>query len=204
LAALRERARTGKGQEVQVGLFENCVFLSAQHMLQYRLTGVASPPMPDRINAWGVFDLFDTADGEQVFLGVVTDSQWAVFGRAFDLGGLAGDPRLATNTLRVKARSWMLPALREIVSKRTAQELQDVFEREGLPYAPIVKPEQLFDDPHLLASGGLADITLDNGETTPVPLLPLLLGGRHLKPRMRLPKIGEHDKELSGRKRAPK
>jgi crotonobetainyl-CoA:carnitine CoA-transferase CaiB-like acyl-CoA transferase len=197
LAALRERDHTGKGQEIQVGLFENCVFLSGQHMLQYRLTGVASPPMPDRINAWGVFDLFDTSDGEQVFLGVVTDSQWAVFGRAFDLGGLAGDPRLATNTLRVQARSWMLPALREIVSKRTAQELQDVFEREGLPYAPIVKPEQLFDDPHLIASGGLAELGLDNGETTPVPLLPLLLGGRHLKPRMKLPKIGEHDAQVT-------
>ena len=196
LAALRERERTGKGQEIQVGLFENCVFLSAQHMLQYRLTGVASPPMPDRINAWGVFDLFDTADGEQVFLGVVTDTQWAVFGRAFDLGGLANDPRLATNTLRVQARSWMLPALREIIKGYTAKELQEVFEREGLPYAPIVKPEQLFDDPHLLASGGLADITLDNGETTPVPLLPLLLGGRHLKPRMKLPKIGEQNTEL--------
>jgi len=196
LAALREREQTGKGQEIQVGLFENCVFLSAQHMLQYRLTGVASPPMPDRINAWGVFDLFDTADGEQVFLGVVTDTQWAVFGRAFDLGGLADDPRLATNTLRVKARAWMLPVLREIVKRHAAKELQEVFEREGLPYAPIVRPEQLFDDPHLLASGGLADIKLDNGESTPVPLLPLLLGGRHLKPRMALPKIGAHNAEV--------
>jgi len=196
MAALRERERTGKGQEIQVGLFENCVFLSAQHMLQYRLTGVASPPMPDRINAWGVFDLFDTADGEQVFLGVVTDSQWAVFGRAFDLGGLANDPRLASNTLRVQARSWMLPALRDIVKRYSAKELQDVFEREGLPYAPIVKPEQLFDDPHLIASGGLAELTLDSGETTAVPLLPLLLGGRHLKPRMKLPKIGAHNAEM--------
>jgi crotonobetainyl-CoA:carnitine CoA-transferase CaiB-like acyl-CoA transferase len=203
LAALQERRRTGRGQEVQVGLFENCVLLSAQHMLQYRLTGVASPPMPDRINAWGVFDLFDTADGEQVFLGVVTDTQWAVFGRAFDLGGLADDPRLATNNQRVQARSWMLPALREIVKRYSSTELQDVFEREGLPYAPIVRPEQLFDDPHLLASGGLAELALDTGGTTPVPLLPLLLGGRHLKPRMPLPKAGEHDGELAtgGRRR---
>jgi crotonobetainyl-CoA:carnitine CoA-transferase CaiB-like acyl-CoA transferase len=196
LAALTEREHTGRGQEVQVGLFENCVLLSAQHMLQYRLTGVASPPMPDRINAWGVFDLFDTSDGQQVFLGVVTDTQWAVFGRAFDLGGLAADPRLASNNQRVQARAWMLPALREIVKKYSAADLQAVFEREGLPYAPIVKPEQLFDDPHLLASGGLADLTLESGETTPVPLLPLLLGGRHLKPRMRLPKVGEHDKQF--------
>ena len=127
----------------------------------------------------------------------MTDTQWAVFGRAFDLGGLADDPRLATNTLRVQARSWMLPALREIVKKYTAQQLQDVFEREGLPYAPIVRPEQLFDDPHLIQSGGLAELDLDIGGTTPVPLLPLLLGGRHLKPRMRLPKVGEHNAELS-------
>jgi crotonobetainyl-CoA:carnitine CoA-transferase CaiB-like acyl-CoA transferase len=196
LAALTERQRTGKGQEVQVGLFENCVLLSAQHMLQYRFTGVASPPMPDRINAWGVFDLFDTSDGEQVFLGVVTDTQWAVFGRAFDLGGLANDPRLASNNLRVEARSWMLPVLREIVKHYSAKELQAVFEREGLPYAPIVRPEQLFDDPHLKASGGLADLTLENGETTPVPLLPLLLNGRHLKPRMPIAKVGEHDGEV--------
>src|SRR6185295_12794542 len=132
----------------------------------------------------------------QVFLGVVTDTQWTVFGRAFDLGDLADDPRLASNNLRVEARAWMLPALREIVKRYSSKDLQAVFEREGLPYAPIVKPEQLFDDPHLLASGGLADITLDNGEMTPVPLLPLLLGGRHLRPRMRLPTIGAHNAEV--------
>jgi crotonobetainyl-CoA:carnitine CoA-transferase CaiB-like acyl-CoA transferase len=193
LAALQEREHTGKGQEVQVGLFENCVFLSAQHMLQYRLTGVAAPPMPDRINAWGVFDLFDTSDGVQVFLGVVTDTQWKVFGKAFDIGTLAEDPRLASNVLRVRAREWMLPALREIIKKHSSAEVQDVFEREGLPYAPIVKPEELFDDPHLTQSGGLAELGLDTGGTTPVPLLPLLLDGRHLKPRMPLPTIGQHN-----------
>ncbi len=193
LAALAERQHTGRGQEVQVGLFENCVFLSAQHMQQYAATGVAARPMPDRINAWGVFDLFDTADGEQVFLGVVTDSQWATFARAFDLGEMTNDPRLSSNTLRVRARDWMIPALREIVKRYSSKDLQAVFEREGLPYAPIVKPEQLFDDPHLLASGGLADLTLENGEKTPVPLLPILLDGRHLKPRMPLPKVGEHN-----------
>lgn len=196
LAAINERQYTGKGQDVQVGLFENCVFLSAQHMLQYKLTGKAARPMPDRINAWGIFDLFDTADDVQVFLGVVTDSQWAVFGRAFDLGGLADDPRLASNNLRVQAREWMLPALRPIIKRYTAADLQAVFEREGLPYAPILKPEELFDDPHLLQSGGLADLTLESGEKMPVPLLPILLGGRHLKPRTPLPKIGEHNSEL--------
>jgi crotonobetainyl-CoA:carnitine CoA-transferase CaiB-like acyl-CoA transferase len=196
LAALAERQHTGKGQEVQVGLFENCVFLSAQHMQQYAVTGVAARPMPDRINAWGIFDLFETSDNVQVFLGVVTDSQWATFGRALDLGGLADDPRLSSNTKRVESRDWMLPALRKIIKRYTAAQVQAVFEREGLPYAPIVKPEELFADPHLLASGGLADLTLESGESTPVPLLPILLGGRHLKPRMPLPKVGEHNAAL--------
>ena len=181
---------------MQVGLFENCVLLSAQHMQQFAMTGIAAQPMPARISAWGIFDLFETSDESQVFLGVVTDTQWAVFGRAFDLGGLATDPRLATNNQRVEARDWMLPALREIIKRHSSQHVQAVFEREGLPYAPIVKPEQLFDDPHLIASGGLADLTLDTGGTTPVPLLPLLLGGRHLKPRMPLAKVGEHDADV--------
>jgi crotonobetainyl-CoA:carnitine CoA-transferase CaiB-like acyl-CoA transferase len=119
-----------------------------------------------------------------------------VFGRAFDLGGLAGDPRLASNNLRVQARDWMLPALRDVIKRYSAADLQAVFEREGLPYAPIVTPEQLFDDPHLLQSGGLADLTLESGAKTPVPLLPLLLDGRHLNPRMPLPKIGEHNSGL--------
>jgi crotonobetainyl-CoA:carnitine CoA-transferase CaiB-like acyl-CoA transferase len=198
LAALAERQTTGMGQEVQVGLFENCVFLSAQHMQQYAVTGVAARPMPERISAWGIFDLFETSDGEQVFLGVVTDSQWDIFRRAFDLGALAGDPRLQSNNKRVEAREWMIPALREIMQRYSAKHVQEVFEREGLPYAPIVKPEQLFDDPHLIQSGGLADLGLDTGGTTPVPLLPLLLGGRHLKPRMPLPKVGEHNAELAG------
>ena len=165
-------------------------------MLQYTATGVASPPMPDRINAWGVFDLFETSDGEQVFLGVVTDTQWAVFGRAFDLGGLADDPRLASNNLRVQARRGCSRRCARSSRRYSSKDLQAVFEREGLPYAPIVRPEQLFDDPHLKASGGLADLTLENGETTPVPLLPLLLNGRHLKPRMPIAKVGEHDGEV--------
>ena len=132
---------------------------------------------------------------------MVTDSQWDIFRRAFDLGVLSEDPRLQSNNKRVEAREWMIPALRQIMKGYSSKHVQDVFEREGLPYAPIVKPEQLFDDPHLRASGGLADLALDTGGSTPVPLLPLLLGGRHLKPRMPLPKIGEHNEALGRRAR---
>ena len=203
LSAVLERQRTGRGQEVQVGLFENCVLLTGSHMQQFATTGKAAEPMPNRISAWSVYDVFDTADGQQIFLGVVSDTQWAVFCRAFELDAMRADPRLADNNLRVEARPWLIPELGKFFRRFTKAELQARFEREGLPYAPIVKPEELFDDPHLVESGGLADLELESGETTPVPLIPMTMGNRRFPPRLRLPTIGEHNDELLEKPAAP-
>ncbi len=85
LAALNERHETGRGRHVQSGLFENNVLLMAQHMAQIAATGREPPPMSTRTPAWPVYDIFDTADGEQVFVGAVTDTQWPIFCDAFGL-----------------------------------------------------------------------------------------------------------------------
>jgi crotonobetainyl-CoA:carnitine CoA-transferase CaiB-like acyl-CoA transferase len=196
LAALRERDRTDRGQEVQSALFENCVLLCGQHMQQYAVTGQAPLPMPSRTSAWGVYDVFTGADGEQIFLGVVTDTQWAIFCDRFGLQALAADPRLSTNNQRVRARQWLIPQLQSTFSRYTTGQLQDLFEQNGLPYAPIIQPEQLFADPHLVASGGLATLTTETGEQTPVPLLPITLGEDRLGPRFPLCRIGEHTCEV--------
>ena len=100
-AALWERQRTGKGTFVRSGLFENNMFLVAQHMVQYRQTGVPAAPMPERLSAWAVYDAFDTADGGQIFVGVVSDKQWTQFCNAFGLGDLLQDTELQTNPQRV-------------------------------------------------------------------------------------------------------
>ena len=196
LSAILERNRTGRGQEVQVGLFENCVLLSGSHMQQFATTGKPAEPMPNRISAWSVYDVFDTADGEQIFLGVVSDTQWAIFCRAFGLDVMRADARLATNNLRVEARQWLIPELAKVFRQFTKAELQERFEGEGLPFAPIVKPEQLFDDPHLVESGGLANLELESGETTPVPLIPMTIGNRRFAPRIPVARVGEHNDEL--------
>lgn len=196
LAALRERDRTGRGQEVQSALFENCVLLCGQHMQQYAVTGEAPQPMPSRTSAWGIYDVFTGADGEQIFLGVVSDTQWAIFCERFGLHALAEDPRLTTNNQRVRARQWLIPQLQSTFSRYTAAQLQDLFEQNGLPFAPIVRPEQLFADPHLTASGGLATLTTETGEETPVPLLPITLERERLGPRFSLCRIGEHTHEI--------
>jgi crotonobetainyl-CoA:carnitine CoA-transferase CaiB-like acyl-CoA transferase len=198
MAALAERERTGRGQEVQSALFENNVFLVAQHMMQFAVTGQPAAPMPSRISAWAVYDVFTVKDGEQVFLAVVSDSQWAVFCEAFGFADLKADARLASNNLRVQAREWLMPLLRERLAPSSAAELSAVFEKNGLPFAPITAPQQLFDDPHLRETGGLAPLKLEDGRETRVPLLPLMLGGERPGVRLDPPTRGQHTAQLLG------
>jgi crotonobetainyl-CoA:carnitine CoA-transferase CaiB-like acyl-CoA transferase len=196
LAALNAREHSGRGQEVQSALFENNVFLVAQHMMQFAVTGRPAAPMPSRISAWAVYDVFSVAGGEQIFLAVVSDTQWATFCDAFGFADLKADARLASNNLRVQSREWLLPVLRERLAARSAAEIGALFEAHGLPYAPITRPEELVADPHLLATGGLAALTLPDGRATTAPLLPLTLAGQRLPVRTDPPRLGQHNDEL--------
>jgi crotonobetainyl-CoA:carnitine CoA-transferase CaiB-like acyl-CoA transferase len=198
LAALRERDGTGRGQEVQSALFENCVFLSAQNMQQHLMSGEPVPPMPARVSSWSVYDVFTLKDGEQLFIGAVSDRQFQILCRVLDAPALAADPALATNAQRVVARPELLKALAEILRHHDVAELVPKLETNGLPYAPIVRPEQLVHDPHLRASGGLVPMQTEDGGTTDVVLLPITLGGRRLGVRRPLPRAGEHDDEILG------
>jgi crotonobetainyl-CoA:carnitine CoA-transferase CaiB-like acyl-CoA transferase len=196
LAALRERDRTGRGQEVQSALFENCVFLSAQHMQQYAMTGEAPPPMPARVSAWSVYDVFDLADGEQLFIGAVSDKQFRTLCEVLQRPDVADDPAFATNALRVAVRPQLLERLGAILRSHRKDDLAAKLEAAGVPYAPIMRPDQLLDDPHLRQSGGLVPMQTDDGGTTDVVLLPLTLGGRRLGVRAPLPQAGEHTQEV--------
>ena len=196
LAALREREFTGRGQEIQSALFESCVFLSSQHMQQFAMTGEAPPPMPSRVSAWSVYDVFTLADGEQLFIGAVSDKQFLTLCRVIEAPELAADPALATNTLRVGVRPALLQKLGAILQQHRVQDLAPRLEAAGIPYAPIVRPDQLMDDPHLKASGGLVPMQTDDGGTTDVVLLPLCMDGRRPGVRLPLPRVGEHTEEI--------
>ena len=198
MAALTQREKTGRGQEVQSALFENNIFLVAQHMMQFAVTGKPAAPMPSRISAWAVYDVFEVADGGQIFLAVVSDTQWAIFCAAFGFADLKADPRLTTNNDRVRARETLVPELRKRLAGFTAEQLGSRFEENGLPYAPITRPHDLFDDPHLNATGGLAPVTLPDGRVTTTPLLPLAMDGRRLAMRSNPPQLGEHSVALLG------
>jgi crotonobetainyl-CoA:carnitine CoA-transferase CaiB-like acyl-CoA transferase len=199
LAALHQRSAAGKGQYVQSALFENNAFLMAQHMLEGLATGKPVSPMPDRVRAWALYDNFKTSDGELVFVGVVTDTQWKIFCDAFGLQHLLSDPELKTNPQRVEARPRIIPIVTALFAKIAKQQLMDRCEELGLPFAPIAKPEDLFDDPHLNAAGGLTPVTLPNGTRAKVPNLPIEMDGARFGTRLDIPKVGEHTREvLSG------
>jgi len=196
LAALRERERTGRGQRIAASLFENTALLVAQHMAQQAITGEEPPPMSVKRPAWGVYDIFETGDGGRLFVGVVTDTQWEVFCREFDEPGLAADARLRTNGERVLAREWLIPRLGETFRRYDRTELAVKLEAIGLPFAPIAKPWDLFDDPHLNASGGFVETRVDRDRSVKVPALPMEFDGRRLPKRSDPPAVGEGSREL--------
>ena len=198
MAALAQRAQTGVGQEVQSALFENNVLLVAQHMLQYQVTGQAAKPMPARISAWAIYDVFEVKDGEQIFLAVVSDTAWKIFCEVFDYADLLSDPRLTSNNARVAQRHWLIPLLRERLGVHSSTHLSEVFEKNALPYAPITPPHELLDDEHLKATGGLAPLSLSDGREIQTVLLPITLNQERLKVRSGVPGLGEHNADVLG------
>lgn len=177
-AALAERERTGKGQKVASSLFETAVFLMGQHMACSAVTGEPVPPMPARVSAWAIYDQFDTRDGNRVFFGITSDRHWVRFCDVFGAEDLAADNSLARNSARIEARNWLKPRVADMIAGLTLDELSELALKAQLPFAHIARPEDLFDDPHLLAGDRLLPVDLPDGRRTHLPALPLELEGR--------------------------
>ena len=199
LAALRSRDRTGRGEYVQSGLFENAAWLVSTHMMQHAVTGAEPVPMSAGKRAWGVYDVFESSDGVQLFVGVVTERQWDIFTRALGEPELL-DPAYATNNQRSLARETLIPLVARLLRKHPIARLEAICEEGGLPFARIQTPSDLFRDPHL-AAGGMIDMKLPDGTDTRIPALPIQLGDERLPLRLPLPRPGEHNDEILGRKK---
>ena len=180
LAALQQRQNTGKGQKVTAALYETTAYLVGQHMAQQAVTGTPARPMPVRTSAWAIYQIFDTKDNDQIFVGIVSDAQWQTFCDAFDLADLKNDPDYKTNNDRVAHKDRLIPAVANMFKSYDKSDLMEKLEHIGLPFAPVAKPSDLFDDPHLNAKGGLIDVTLPGGNTTKLPALPIEMNGHRL------------------------
>ena len=196
LAALEERRRTGRGGMVTAALFETTVYLVGQHMAQFAVTGAPAAPMPARVSAWAIYDVFECADGQPLFVGVVTDALWRKFCKLFGLDALWADESLRENNSRVLARDRILPIVRDALRRYPRDELIARLEHSGLPFAPIGRPEEMFDDPHLLASGALEPVTLPDGTATLLPTLPVAFDQGRPSEAATLPRAGAQSRSV--------
>jgi len=202
LAALHERARTGRGQKITSGLFETTVFWVGQWLAQHAATGEPSVPMPEIRQGtrmgWGVYHLFTAADGEQVFIGITSNGHWERFCDEFGLKDLQDDERLADNALRVAARDWLPGRIAEEMRRYPSAELAERLERARVPFAPLRRPDQLVDDPHLNASGQFVETPLPGRNPGKLPKLPVRSTAFEMGLRRPAPHLGEHTREVLG------
>lgn len=196
LVALRERDQTGKGMYVKNGLFETAAFIMGQHMAYAAISQELVPPMPARVSAWAIYRVFETGDGGQVFVGVTSDKHWEQFCRAFGREDLLADDTLATNSQRISARDRLLPELETMFARMTKEEVIHLCDEAGIPFSPIARTEDLFDDPQLNEGGSLLEVTLPDGRATKLPRLPMLIGTHDLGLRNEAPQVGEHTREI--------
>jgi crotonobetainyl-CoA:carnitine CoA-transferase CaiB-like acyl-CoA transferase len=197
-AALRERERTGRGQMVKSALFESTAFLMMQHMAGEVVTGRPLPPMPARDGAWGIYEPFATADGEQIFVGLTSDGQWQRFCDAFARQDLLQDPAYKTNEDRVRMRGTLRPIVGSIIARHKQAELAELFDRIDIPFSPVAKPGDLFEDPQLNAGGRMLEIEFAGGLRAKLPRLPIEIGTHDFALRRQAPAIGEHTAEILG------
>ncbi|MBV8926548.1 MAG: CoA transferase [Bradyrhizobium sp.] len=213
LAALyQKRGGNSEGADIRIGLFENCLFLVAQHMVEYEMTGNKPRSMPEREHAWPIYDIFATADGNRIFIGVVTEGHWQSFCKEFGLREFLDDPSLGSTTDRILARSRIIPRAAEVIKRWNVKELSDRLDRLNICFAPINRPEDLFSDPHVLRPGGLVNSFNSDGAPFRVPALPIEWNGAHIGEGLKVAPLGadtaairaELTKETAkaGRKRA--
>ncbi len=196
LVALLERQKSGRGKLVKNGLYETAAFIMGQHMAYSAIAGVEVPPMPARVSAWAIYRTFDTADGQQVFVGITSDKHWASFCRVFGREDLLARDDLTTNNQRIDARDWLQPELERFFAGMTKAEIVAKCDEAAIPFAPIARPEDLFDDPQLNEGDSLLQVQTPDGDTTRLPRLPMNVEGDDYGLRMEAPRIGEHTAAL--------
>jgi crotonobetainyl-CoA:carnitine CoA-transferase CaiB-like acyl-CoA transferase len=191
LAALyQKRAGKADGANIRIGLFENCLFLVAQHMVEFEMTGNRPRSMPEREHAWPIYDIFDAANGNRIFIGVVTEGHWRSFCKEFGLQEFLDDPALRTTTDRIMARSRIIPRVAEVIKGWDVKSLSDKLDRLNICFSPINRPEDLFSDPHVLRPGGLVNNFDADGAAFRVPALPIEWNGAHIGEGIKVPPLG--------------
>ena len=196
LLALREREQTGKGQFVKSALFETTAFFMGQHMACAALSDKPLPPMSARLSTWAVYQIFKTQDQESVFIGITSDRHWQRFCETFDRKDLFDDEGLKTNNDRVAQEERLIPEIKATLAKLSKTEAIRLCEKAGIPFAPVTRPEDLFEDPQLNQGAGLLETVFPDGVRTKMPRTPIEMSPHDFGLRLDPPQIGENTRDI--------
>ncbi len=190
LTALRDRDRTGQGQCVETALFESLVYLMGQHLCYAWQSKDPIPPMPERVSAWAVYQIFECRNDDQLFVGVTSDNHWQRLCRQLGWEDFLKDESLRTNNQRITSKDRIIDRLQAMLMDMEMEDAMAHFEAARIPFAPVQRPEDLFADKHLRETGGLVDTALPDGTNTSLPRLPLQLSRSSLAKVKSPPKVG--------------
>jgi crotonobetainyl-CoA:carnitine CoA-transferase CaiB-like acyl-CoA transferase len=158
--------------------------------------GEPVPPMPARRSAWAIYETFPTADDHMIFVGLTSNNHWQRFCEAFGLGDLRADPTLQTNEQRVEARPRLVPIVAAVIKSHSMAGIAQKLEELHIPYAPVARPGDLFEDPHLNHGGRMHRIDVGDGRYANIPGIPVEIGGESMPLRRQPPRAGEHTAEI--------
>jgi crotonobetainyl-CoA:carnitine CoA-transferase CaiB-like acyl-CoA transferase len=150
LAALLERAHSGRGQYIDVSLLESGVSFAVWEAGKWFATGEVPAPQGSAHQSTAPYQALRTRDGH-VTVGAVTPPTWTAFCEALGLSELADDPRYASSSERHAHRDQLIPVLEERTGQMTTSEVVTLLDRTGVPVAPIATYDQVFTDEHLNA-----------------------------------------------------
>lgn len=190
LTALYNRAQTGEGTFLKTALFETAAYFMGQHMAYGALTDDPVPPMPARVSAWSIYRVFECQDGP-IFIGIISEKHWKAFCSAFGRDDWLADERLGSNNDRISERHWLHDSVAEMIAGFPRAEVTARLDKAGVPFSPIARPEDLYDDPQLNDGLGLLETTLPAGVKAKLPRIPLEMGDHDFALRRNPPQIGE-------------
>lgn len=195
LAALVERARTGRGRYVSTSLYESQLSFHAGFATGYFATGKNPPRLGSGHPSLVPYQAYPTSDGHLV-IAVGNNAHWRSLCAALDRGDLAARPAYATNAGRVEHRDEVNRCIAEEVQRKTTAHWLALLKEHEVPVAPVRTLDQVYACPQTAALGMIDEV--DHPVVGPLEqiALPVTFDGNRPRARTAPPALGQHSREV--------
>ena len=197
LAALLDRAKTGRGALVETSLFDSSLAFLAYFFQAYWEKGTEPVKSGSGHESLCPYQAFQAAD-KYILLGVANDVLWRKFCDLAGLSSVADDPRFCTNAARVQHRTATVGMVQAVMVTRTCDEWMRLLDEAGIPAAPINSFADIMAHPHTLASGMVATLQHPAYGALKTVAQPILFDGKRNAPLSPPPMHGQHTRSILG------